>query len=163
MTVDAYAERAVVGAVLAAGNLDPDLRATIRPEDIYDPHLRAVAEVMWDLPSFDPLLVRSELLKRGNRGQATDGVWLVALQQEGLPVTGPHHARIVKAMSVRRAVIAEALRAIQQAENPGLTRTRSPRACTSPPAPSPSATIPLHHRAPETCTTSSTAPSTTTG
>jgi hypothetical protein len=120
MTHDAYAERAVVGAILASGKLPEDLRTILRPDDIYDPHLRAVAEVAWDLPEIDPLIVRTELLRRGVRGQAVDGVWLVDLQREGLPVAGPHHARIVKAMSVRRQVITAAGRAIQQAENPSL-------------------------------------------
>lgn len=119
MTVaDTYAERAVIGAVIAAGKVPDEIRGSLRPDDVFDPHLRVVAEAAWDLTDCDPLTLRTELLRRGVRGQAVDATWLVDLQREGLPVAAAHHARIVKAMAVRRAVIAEATRAIQQAENP---------------------------------------------
>lgn len=119
---DAYAERAVVGAVLAAGRVPEDVAAILRPSDIFDPPLRAVVEAAWDLTAqgkpVDPLTIRADLLRRGDRSLAIDGVWLATLAAEGLPVAGAHHARIVREMSVRRDVVREGMRAIQAAENP---------------------------------------------
>jgi hypothetical protein len=121
--VDAYAERAVTGAILAAGKVTEDVTRILRPADIHDPKMRAVVEAAWDLTAqgkpVDPLTVRAELLRRPpeERG-AADGVFLADLMRDGLPTAGVHHARIVRDMAVRREVIAEATRAAQAAGNP---------------------------------------------
>lgn len=122
---DAYAERAVVGAVLAGGGVPADLAKVLRPTDVYDPKLRAVLEAAWDLSAkgepVDPLTVRAALLRRPPTDRsAADGVFLADLLREGLPAAGMHHARIVRDMAVRREVIAEATRAAQQANNPAV-------------------------------------------
>ncbi len=120
--IDRFAERAVVGHLLAAGRVPEDIAEAMRPADLADPALRAVAEVAWDLSAaaepVDPLTVRAELIRRGQVGQASDGVWLADLYRDGLPVAGAHHARIVRDLAVRRAVLAEATRTMQAAENP---------------------------------------------
>lgn len=116
---DPFAERAVVGACLAAGAVPETVREMLTPADLYDPHLREVAEACWDGFS-DPIQARTELLRRGVRGQAADGVFLAGLMAEGLPATVQHHARIVRDLSVRRQVIVEAHRALQAAENPSV-------------------------------------------
>ena len=118
--VDVFAERSLVGAILAAGSVSPELRAVVRPDDFYDPNLRSVAEVCWDTDTVDPVTVRTELLRRGVRGQAVDGVWLSDLLRDGLPVAGTYHGRVVRDMAVRRLITTEATRAAQQAANPAL-------------------------------------------
>lgn len=125
LPVDSYAERAVTGAILAAGQVSDDLARVLRPLDIHDPKLRAVVEAAWDLTAqgkpVDPLTVRAELLRRPPPGRdAADGVFLADLLRDGLPAAGMHHARIVRDMAVRREVITEARRAVQQANNPAV-------------------------------------------
>lgn len=116
--VDLFAERAVVGSILASGAVPDELRAVVRPSDFYNPDLRAVAEVCWDRTTIDPLAVRSELLRRGVRGSAVDGVWLHDVMASGLPVASAYHGRIVRDMAVRRQVAVEATRTLQRAESP---------------------------------------------
>jgi replicative DNA helicase len=114
---DLLAERAVVGSCLAAGQVPEGVTAVLSPSDVYDPHLQQIAEACWD-GFCDPIQARTELLRRGVRGQATDGVFLAGLMSEGQPVMALHYARIVRDLSVRRQVIVEATRAVQAAENP---------------------------------------------
>lgn len=115
---DPFAERAVAGSVLASASVPAELRAAVRPDDFYDPALRAVVEVCWDHAGSDPVSVRTELLRRGVRGDAVDGVWLTNLLHDALPGASAYHGRIVRDMAVRRQVVAEATRAIQQASSP---------------------------------------------
>jgi len=115
---DEIAERAVVGELLRLTAV-PDLPMT--PEDIWHPQVRAVALACWDLtarglPCNLPA-VRDETLRRGERGPCTDGVWLADLLAAGFPGL-VHHARIVRARSVQRQVIAATTRALQQLESP---------------------------------------------
>jgi hypothetical protein len=118
---DAFAERVVIGSCLAAGRVLPDIAELLSPQDFWTPTLTDTAEVLWDLTArglpCDPVAVRTELLQRGVRSGAADGVFLVEVMQSALP-TATHHARTLRDLSVRRQVIAEASRAVQQAENP---------------------------------------------
>lgn len=116
---DLFAERAVIGACLALGRMPEGVSDVVQPDDMYDPHLRAVAEACWDGHT-DPVRCRAELIRRGVRGQATDGVFLAGLMSEGMPATVLHHAQIVRDLSVRRQVTVQALRALQAAENPAV-------------------------------------------
>lgn len=120
---DAFAERAVTGSILAAGRVPEDLARILRPTDMFDPKLRCVVEAAWDLTAqgkpVDPLTVRGELLRRpADQRPAADGVFLADLMREGLPAAGAYHGRIVRDMAVRRDVIREATRAVQEAGNP---------------------------------------------
>lgn len=120
---DPFAERAVIGACLACATVPADVAAFIGPQDIYDPFLRLVAETCWDLTErdspCDPVAVRTELLRRGQRGTPTDGAWLVEVMQAA-QVGATFHARTLRDLSVRRNLLLDLGRAIQQAQNPAL-------------------------------------------
>jgi hypothetical protein len=120
---DEFAERAVLGHVLHAATVEPELRKALNPDDLWHPAHRLVAEAAWDLAArnlpTDPVSLRRELLRRGGRGPETDGAWLVDLMASAQPGV-LHHVRVVRDMAVRRHVITAAGRASQQAENPGL-------------------------------------------
>jgi hypothetical protein len=122
MPRDELAERAVIGQCLALAAVPAEVSALIGPQDVWHPAVRVVAETCWDLTArdapCDPVAVRTELLRRGERGQAVDAVWLVELMQSGQPGAA-YHARHVRDMAVRREVLVEATRAAQAAGNPG--------------------------------------------
>lgn len=119
---DEFAERAVIGTCLAAGRVPDAILELLRPSDVWTPVLQHVAEAAWDLTArgkpCDPAAVRAELLRRGVRSDATNGVWLVEVQSAAVPSAVTHHARTLRDLSVRRDLIAHAERAIQQAEKP---------------------------------------------
>lgn len=118
--VDDLAERGLVGAVLVAGSLPDDVRGLLRTTDVWNPSLRAVLEVAWDTDKIDPIIVRTELLRRGHRGSEVDGAWLYELIAGAMPAHAVHYARTVRDMAVRRDVAADATRALVQVCNPSL-------------------------------------------
>jgi hypothetical protein len=122
MPRDELAERACIGQCLALATVPEDVAALIGPEDVWHPQVRLVAETCWDLTAkqapCDPVAVRSELLRRGERGPAVDGVFLHELMHAGMPDPA-YHARQVRDLAVRRQVLVEAERAAQAASNPG--------------------------------------------
>lgn len=118
---DEMAERAVLGCALRAGHVSPEVAALITPTDLWNPHHQAVAEALWDLTirkaPCDPAAIRSELLRRGVRGQAVDGVWLAGLLADAA-TNSAWHARNLRTIAVRRQVIIAATRALQHAADP---------------------------------------------
>lgn len=122
---DEAAERAVVGHLLATHKVHPDLAQLITPADLWSPYLRAIAEACWDLTGqakpCDPVAVHAELRRRGDRGEYVNAVHLVGVMQDAaIGASALFHARRLRDIAVRRAVILEATRAVQQAENPAL-------------------------------------------
>ena len=117
---DLLAERSVVGGLLA-GPI-PDGHG-LRVEDFWHPPLRTVAAACLHLAAAgkptDPIAVRAELLRRGERGDVTDGAWLATLMAEGCMTSQlTWHARNLRELAVRRDVMFQARQALQQASNP---------------------------------------------
>jgi hypothetical protein len=120
---DEFAERSVLGLVMATEKVPDDIAALLRADDVWTPSLRAVAEVCWDLTErgkpCDPVSVRTELLRRGVRGEATGGPWLIdLLNGRTTAQAAAHHARTLRDLAVRRQLIEQATRIHQQATNP---------------------------------------------
>ena len=119
---DELAERSLLGALLRLGKVPSAVAALVTPLDLWDPKHGYVAEVLWDLTArnvaADAVSVRAELIRRGIRGQASDGVWLVELLEAA--GTDPLWlARHLRDIAVRRQVLHEAVRAQQLAVDPG--------------------------------------------
>jgi hypothetical protein len=120
---DEFAERSVLGMVLAAEQVPTDIGELMRPDDVWTPSLRSVAEACWDLTDrkkpCDPVSVRTELLRRGVRGEPASGPWLLDLMNGRTTAqAAAHHARTLRDLSVRRSLIEQTTRAAQQASNP---------------------------------------------
>lgn len=118
---DVWTERTVVGGLLAAGKV-PD-EYVVAESVFWDPHLRAVAAACMDLAAkgkpCDPVTVRADLLRTGQRSNVVDGVWLFDLMQDGCATASlTHHTSTLKELAVRREVMALATRALQAASNP---------------------------------------------
>lgn len=118
---DAWTERTVAGALLAAETVPQD--AGLTREMFFDPHLREVAAACLELAAkgkpCDPVTVRAELLRAGLRSQVIDGVWLFDVMRDGCLIAQvSHHAKTLRELAVRREVIALATRALQAANNP---------------------------------------------
>ena len=120
---DVMAERAVVGGLLALdGPIPAD--AGLVPELFWDPQHRSVAAACLTLAAAgkptDPVTVRAELLRAGERGKAVDPIELFTLMQEGcLPAQLSHHAKGLRELAARRDVMFQARQALQHAANPG--------------------------------------------
>ena len=117
---DQLAERAVVGGLLA-GPIPADLNLAV--EDFWHPPLRTVVDACLHLARAgkptDPISVRAELLRRGERGDVADGAWLATLMRDGcMTAQLSWHARNLRELAVRRDVMFQARQALQQAANP---------------------------------------------
>lgn len=118
---DPWTERTVAGGLLAAERIPEDVR--LSRELFYDPHLREVVAACQHLHAHgkpcDPVAVRVELMRAGQRGNVIDGAWLFDLMKAGCHESQmSHYLRTLAELAVRRDVIAAATRALQAAANP---------------------------------------------
>lgn len=118
---DSWTERIVTGGLLAAERVPADVVLTREMFD--DPHLREVVEACLALTAADkpcdPVTVRAELLRSGQRGPSVDGVWLFDVMRAGCQVSQiSHYTKALRELAVRRDLIAAATRALQDASNP---------------------------------------------
>lgn len=118
---DPWVERTVVGGLLAAQTVPAD--TVLSSSLFFDPSLREVAAACLDLVKdgkpCDPVTVRGELLRAGQRGQSVDGAWLASLLADGcLAAQVGHHAKTLRELATRRELITLATRAWQSALNP---------------------------------------------
>lgn len=117
-----WAERAVVGGMMLLERVPDGLGITT--EDFWNPQVAKVAAACLHLTASgrpcDPISVRTELLASGDRSQASDGVWLHSLIQEGsTPASLSFHVKELRDLTARRDLIQLATRAMQAADNPG--------------------------------------------
>ena len=120
---DVMAERAVVGGLLALDGPIPE-GADLTPDLFWLPAHRAVAGACLNLAAAgkptDPVTVRAELLRAGERGPNVDPVALFGMMQDGcLSAQIGHHARSLRELAARRDVMMHARRALQHAASPG--------------------------------------------
>lgn len=119
---DEQAERVLVGTLMQQQTVPAEVSNLVRPDDWWHPALRLVAEACWDLTAqakpCDPISVRAELLRRGQRGQATDGAWLLEHTLHAFGGAATAHARLLRSLSIRRELMTAARRALQSAGSP---------------------------------------------
>lgn len=120
---DEHTERTLAGLFLT-GTVPADVAKLVQPADWWMPSLRVIVEACFDMTAkdkpCDPITVRTELLRRGERGQAVDAVWLLDLVQAGcVRESGTFHARTLRDLAVRREVLRAARRTMQSALDPG--------------------------------------------
>src|SRR5690625_1021610 len=119
---DAEAEKAVIGAVLAASTALDRARKILTAEDFYRPAHEtiwtAILTVVSEGRAVDPLTVLEQLRNARALTKAGGGPYLHTLYAAA-PITESvgEHARIVRELSTRRRVIREAQRLVQRASN----------------------------------------------
>lgn len=118
---DSWTERTVVGCLLAHGTVPADV--TFAPDLFWESDLRTVAASCANLVALgkpcDPMTVRAEILRTGERGQASDGAWLVEVMRDGCVLGSlTHHLSALRGLAVRREVISLGVSVAQAASNP---------------------------------------------
>lgn len=112
------AERAMLGAILRAGVLPPDVEALVRAEDFDDPHRADVYATMVDLSGHgkpcDAVSVLAALNAATKRALA-NGVGLIELQELAPAGALDYHAQIVAEVAERRRYTIAGLRIVQLA------------------------------------------------
>ncbi len=120
---DEFAEQTLAGCFLREAAVAEPVLALVSGVDWWEPNTRAVVEACIDLTGqakpCDPVSVRVELLRRGQRGRPTDAAWLLDLLGAACtPEQATYHARHLRDLAVRRDVMRAAQRALQAAADP---------------------------------------------
>lgn len=116
---DVWAERSVLGAVLAAGAVPEILTSDL----FWDPHhlslFSACASMTASGEPCTPVTVRMEMLRRKQTGHVVDGVWLFEVMQAACMESQLSYlVGTLRELATRRQVIAACTRGLQAAENP---------------------------------------------
>lgn len=117
---DIYAEQIALGSMLKSENAAEGVAAIVTPGDFYRPAhedlFKAIQKVRAEHGHADVPLMFDHITKVGNQIAGVSGLYLNELTEQVPHVeNGPYFARKVRALSVRRRVIASATSVIQSA------------------------------------------------